>query len=937
VSIGKENNIKSILPAGTILYGIAKENKEMVLELVEDLGSYFKPEVIESKVRILNEGKGLHAKFFSQFMDKIYSPKDIISKVQSEYRNDVSLTFNGAFFEEREDDSEKYFGKDLRFFDEFQEFFLEVGQMFNSPLDYSENILIYSLIYGIVEWDKKGYKEDLQEVLNSVLTTRKIPPNYSKEKQQLILFLYDIIFINHHVEIFDYLFKGKEIILDASKVFYKDVQDTLLYNFYQNVHHSRVRGRGNTHDVYAFILNKLVGHGTTEGLLYEPYSSFKPVLINKWNEESKSLPLNYLPKPYSDINSKIPPKWRGQIKSLPIDDLSKCSMELFHRLNGNDSSSYSSLPPIGGHIFDKSKIQLNGELADVIISNPPVPIKKTEDFNSLFDSIISSLKAKGKAYILLPTVYFKKKEFLSFKYFNRSYLKSIIELPNIMDGYTNISMSILVFDKSKTNNDILFASLYDFKLSSQIGGQDYVDFLKELDDLSRTLSGGIQESEFHKWIKEEDLPDTRSKLLPGFYCFKGAKKLSAIIQDTRLVTIGSLVSKAVTGNIPNTIKSRHKQLTRVITAREISSIHEKTYNASKGNINFEEVEQTRILNDLDVIIPQFNPTNAKELTKGSQVKNFALGRNLIGIKLDKTKISTKDFLAQLNTELFHLQLKKARTGKSFRNQLATDEFLSIRIELPVLDGQDNLSDEDNDHKLPDSLLSLKGLEHYINNQYGPAETHLSLIEGYLNRLDETKTISLDEPIGASGDTTLRSSFSKVGAFVEDVKQLANNLNKLYKLNSDLTFEKKNLKSLLRKISNDYREGFKVDIVGDDAILDVNKFCLSIIIENLFSNFLKHGVKDNSKAKVQFELKRYEDEVVMLYRNNGAPFPEEFSFDDFLNSSKASGVNAGSGMGGELISLAAEKSNIHIDPINVHGSFNDEWNVIVKFTFKRMKL
>jgi len=78
-------------------------------------------------------------------------------------------------------------------------------------------------------------------------------------------------------------------------------------------------------------------------------------------------------------------------------------------------------------------------------------------------------------------------------------------------------------------------------------------------------------------------------------------------------------------------------------------------------------------------------------------------------------------------------------------------------------------------------------------------------------------------------------------------------------------------------------------------------------------------------------------VTIFYKNNGKPFPDGFDFKDYTAVDKASGHNAGTGLGGKLIAKAMERCGGLINPIELHGKTATEWNVIIQFILKRNNL
>jgi type I restriction enzyme M protein len=74
------------------------------------------------------------------------------------------------------------------------------------------------------------------------------------------------------------------------------------------------------------------------------------------------------------------------------------------------------------------------------------------------------------------------------------------------------------------------------------------------------------------------------------------------------------------------------------------------------------------------------------------------------------------------------------------------------------------------------------------------------------------------------------------------------------------------------------------------------------LTNLIDNAKKHGFTELKKYLIRFHLGLSPDrkEVILLYKNDGNPFPESFSFDDFVAYGNYAGETGHSGIGGYLI-------------------------------------
>ena len=83
---------------------------------------------------------------------------------------------------------------------------------------------------------------------------------------------------------------------------------------------------------------------------------------------------------------------------------------------------------------------------------------------------------------------------------------------------------------------------------------------------------------------------------------------------------------------------------------------------------------------------------------------------------------------------------------------------------------------------------------------------------------------------------------------------------------------------------------------------MDKFQFGELIRNFIFNAIKHGFDQDSEVKViTFNSSFVEGKFILRIWNTGKPFPDDFSFDEFVTFGKRTDSRKGSGIGGYLIS------------------------------------
>lgn len=130
------------------------------------------------------------------------------------------------------------------------------------------------------------------------------------------------------------------------------------------------------------------------------------------------------------------------------------------------------------------------------------------------------------------------------------------------------------------------------------------------------------------------------------------------------------------------------------------------------------------------------------------------------------------------------------------------------------------------------------------------------------------------------------------SFSELLNGLINRIEGLATVHSMLSASKWSpikLSTLCRKIIEGSKKGLPFDkvstlevVTSDIVVNSTQAHHLTLIINELTTNSIKHAIKDDRSFDIQVNIKRVEDMVEIVYRDNGPGFPEDIIGQDYSN-------------------------------------------------------
>ncbi|MHB1105024.1 MAG: N-6 DNA methylase [Lutibacter sp.] len=556
---------------------------------------------------------------------------------------------------------------------------------------------------------------------------------------------------------------------------------------------------------------------------------------------------------------------------------------------------------------------------DLIVSTPPFNLKVNSYFledptiktgeQFLIRNGLIALKEDGKLICVLSHGFLFRggeDKILREELVNNSYLESIIALPSGLLKNTGISTCILVINKSRLNNGLVrIVNATDF--STYYGPRD-----KKLDieRLSQLINSG-GENEYQRFVSKEEIIQSDYNLNVSRYFIKEYQGviLSSVVQPYKGQTIES-------GEIGKFIRIRDlkdDKLDHLLNAEQID-IKEIPKYARK-------IDQSCIL--LATRWNTLKPTYFK--FEGNPIY---ISNDITALKVDESTVDIQYLINDLHSKNALDQIESYRVTGVIP-MIRKEDFLSIKIELPSIEEQRGI------------VKGLKELSQKI--KLLEKERNALVLGKIIAEFDEFA--SLKHSLGAPRQNILSNAKSLIRfferndseAFIQVRNQFKNDYNTdlsevLIQIRENIdhisvilekgegglilnNYQKeivplKDINSILKNYSDN---GYKFKIRYDSLVKDemgknalvCNTTLFKILLDNIFSNADKYGFQEKYSAnEVVIELKVIDEFLEVIIKNNGAPFPKNFTKEKFITKFRTVDSENGSGIGGYDINRIA---------------------------------
>jgi type I restriction enzyme M protein len=605
------------------------------------------------------------------------------------------------------------------------------------------------------------------------------------------------------------------------------------------------------------------------------------------------------------------------------------------------------------------------------ISTPHIPC------NSLFIQLmLSKLNANGRLVTIIPIQTLvedkedrKLREFL----IRRDLLEAVITLPYGLLHSTGIPICILVINKNKSalrKEQVLFINGANLKVKTQSKlnrelTPKHVECISAVfhhldNDCTPELEACVSNIPLHQVILNDYNLDAKRYASPF------------IAQLKLLEDYGQLI------RLKDIFKSERPALWFDETPHQYIP-YVRPQNLGKSITNYLiDVDQISNTNEVQQVAGQLiNESILLVNRSGRKLKTsyfifrgtpILVNEDIITFRVDESKILIEYLLLQLHDSLFIQQLNMYKMDYQ-HNTITEEHFEGLQINLPSLEEQATViketkvrllqEEEEKVEQLRNDLnlgkqkaqneqyKIISSLQHELGNRLPAVLTEIKNLKYHLKDKEEDQTsINFSEPMFPIFEGEDADSIDNLGTLIERIESiLVHSINSLDSTGdiikadrSKLNLERIKIKDFLEEIQQFYTQetSFKIQIeVEEDAkgreipiYTLIDKTQLTTVITNLIDNAKRHGfVQTNKQYTIQFRvgLSSDQQEVIIIYKNDGQKFPTNFSFEDFIGYGNYAGQTGHSGIGGYLIHQIIDNHNGNIyyrkrtdrrDPFNV---------------------
>ncbi len=364
----------------------------------------------------------------------------------------------------------------------------------------------------------------------------------------------------------------------------------------------------------------------------------------------------------------------------------------------------------------------------------------------------------------------------------------------------------------------------------------------------------------------------------------------------------------------------------------------------KRQVSIENITKSKIIDYAVILVAllggKLRPTYFKY-----EGKPIIVSSDIIVLKIsEKMPINIDYLIEQLQSELTQIQVEMSLVGDTLK-RLKIDDFLDISIILPSIEKQKeilvNIQKEKIQQFFEENKIKeqeIKNAEydvlaitiHDLNQKLGAMQNGLNMIQRFFSeKSQKNEPILVDDfvvPIYETDTLEMKESF-KLKAILQNIINTRNeasaqlNATREEVQNNKIKPEKVKIKHFFdTEIKPLYQNNITFLTEGENIEIELDKNRIKNMVRNLIDNAKTHGKA--TEIAFSFDYANDEDNLSIIYKNNGKPFPADFDFEkNFKRLYHKTTNSKGSGIGGYSINKTVELHSAkmkNISPKDIEG-------------------
>ena len=549
----------------------------------------------------------------------------------------------------------------------------------------------------------------------------------------------------------------------------------------------------------------------------------------------------------------------------------------------------------------------------LIISTPPIYNYFTNDSNKsvsyvefLFSRGMQSLTAHGKMLLILPidTLFSRKLRNIRKDIVENGFLDTVVSLPSSIFNDTSTRFCILLLNKSKKSKDIV--RFIDIK-----------NFFEKIDP----------DYEEHYQLSSVFFEKNRNDFL-RFVNIDKIKELDYNLNVPRY--FANEFHGTALSELCNEIRGRTANLREKFKLVNIRDLKEDPINnnLNTSKIEYSECNRThRVISESCILVTlrwkTLKPTYFK-----FEGEPICIKQEILAISVDENKADPQFLIQELYSDQVARQLNSYRIGSSIIPFIRKKDFLAIKIVIPSISEQlkrvslqvsariESLHYNENlltNNFEIEKFKEFASLKHSLGAPRSNILSNAKTLINFFNSFETEAYLKLN----ASFENQFNVSIVKV---LKEIRDDINHISIILEKGEDgLKIEKYNLElvsieqlnHLIKKLS-DKNYNFIIThlLISGEALtkrgISCNLTLMKVLIENIMSNASNHGFQNRDVSnKLVIELKELDFFIELHIKNNGTPFPKNFSKEKFITKFYNGNKSKGTGIGGYDINRIAK--------------------------------